>query len=206
MAHENFRGGIAMGNDSVSQAYCPGCGEDVDVFVMTVEGVEGLEEKRCIHCGLTLERNKAVEQPVIKTFKHVISADDSRIIQSILSEMLLEAKVAEHVDICNNGMEFLSVITKQYLDKEKIDLVILDVNMPILNGISAAIALRALEKGFGIPPVPIMFFTVKKCDETFQKVLNFCQPSRYLNKGVSSSPAEIVRRVSEVATRLVHTK
>jgi CheY-like chemotaxis protein len=193
-----------MGNDVPMQAYCPGCGEDVDVFVMMVEGVEGVEERRCIHCGLTLERKKSKDKEQ-KSIRKIISADDSRIIQSILSELLVEEQVAEHVEVCNNGMEFLTTLSKQFVQKQTVDLIILDVNMPILNGISAAIAQRAIEKGLGVKPIPIMFFTVKKCDETFQKVLKFCQPAKYLNKGVSSSPADIVRRISEVATQLLQS-
>ncbi|OGL46553.1 MAG: hypothetical protein A2161_22310 [Candidatus Schekmanbacteria bacterium RBG_13_48_7] len=192
-----------MADNELMRSYCPGCGEEVDVFVMTTEGVDGVEERRCIHCGLTLERSK---EKSVKGISKIISADDSKIIQNILSELLVEERVAQSVEMCNNGMEFLSSITKHFRNNIPINMVILDVNMPILNGISAAIALRAIEKGFGFKPLPIIFFTVKKCDETFQKVLKFCHPSKYLNKGVSSSPAEIVRRVSEVAHQLLKGK
>jgi len=189
---------MAEGNSI--RAYCPGCGEEVDVFVMTVEGVDGVEERRCIHCGLTIERSKV---EVKQNLGKVISADDSRIIQNILSELLVEEQVADTVEVCNNGMEFLTTLTQELIKKNTVNLVILDVNMPILNGISAAISMRAIEKAFGTPQIPIMFFTVKKCDETFQKVLKFCQPAKYLNKGISSSPTEIVQRVSEVAYQLM---
>ena len=76
--------------------------------------------------------------------------------------------------------------------------------MQILNGVNAAIAMRAVEKGLGLQPIPILFFTGQKCDENFQKVLDYCKPAQYVNKGVNSTPELLASRVTEVIKMLLH--
>ena len=61
--------------------------------------------------------------------------------------------------------------------------------MPVVNGVNAAIAMRAIEKGYDLKkPIPILFFTAKQCDETFKKVLSYTTPAKYINKGTGTSP------------------
>lgn len=78
--------------------------------------------------------------------------------------------------------------------------------MPILNGVNAAIAMRAAEKGLDIRPVPILFFTARKCDENFPKVLDYCKPAQYVNKGVSSTPELLASRVTQVVKMLLRAQ
>lgn len=183
--------------------YCPSCGENVEYFVMLSEGDE---LKHCSICGLILQDEPEAAEP-IKTLQHVIAAEDSPVLLRTVSRMLQDKKIAKSVDACKDGEEFISTVVERIKDKQSISLTILDVNMPILNGINAAVLLRAIEKGYGKnKPVPILFFTSYKCDDTFKKVLKYCAPAKYINKGTGSSAEEFAERLYHVVAQLLAEK
>ena len=63
--------------------------------------------------------------------------------------------------------------------------------------------MRAIEKALNINPTPILFFTAYKCDENFKKIFSFCEPAKYVNKGVSSTPDQLASRIAQVVERLL---
>jgi hypothetical protein len=81
--------------------------------------------------------------------------------------------------------------------------VTLDVEMPLINGFHCALAMRAIERGFGQQPIPILFFSVRKCDANFRKILKACQPAAYLNKAGASDPQVIGDRLSAIIRQVV---
>jgi len=139
-------------------------------------------------------------EPPIDT---IVLAEDVTLLREMLKDSLMERRLSHRVISCRNGYEFVSAYIRSRQGNRPVGLVILDVVMPILNGVSAAVALRAHEKGQGLTAAPILFFTSKRCDETFKKVLTFCQPAMYVNKGASSSPEHLQQRVDKVITQLL---
>jgi len=139
-------------------------------------------------------------EPPIET---IVLAEDVSLLREMLKDSLVERGLSRRVISCRNGYEFLSAYARSRQNEQAVGLVILDVIMPVLNGVSAAVALRAHEKGRNLSPAPILFFTSKRCDETFKKVLTFCRPAMYVNKGASSSPQHLQERVDKVITQLL---
>jgi CheY-like chemotaxis protein len=139
-------------------------------------------------------------EPPIDT---IVLAEDTSLLREMLKDSLVARRLSRRVISCRNGYEFVSAYIRSRQGNRPVGLVILDVVMPILNGISAAVAIRAHEKGQGLTAAPILFFTIKRCDETFKKVLTFCQPAMYVNKGTSSSPENLRQRVDKVVTQLL---
>ena len=186
-----------------NKLYCPSCGEDVEYFVMLSEGNE---LSHCSICGLILQREEP-EAPAherIKTLQNVVAAEDSPILLKTLSQMLLDRSISKSVEACKNGEEFISSVVERFKKNLPISLVILDVNMPILNGINAAVIFRAIERGFEKKrPTPILFFTSYRCDDTFKKVLKYCAPAKYINKGTGSSAEEFAQRLYQVVSQLL---
>jgi CheY-like chemotaxis protein len=135
-------------------------------------------------------------------FDRVLVAEDTALLREIVKDSLVQGGISRHVRGCANGEEFLQVAAESVAAGVAIDLAVLDVDMPILNGYFAAIALRAMERGLRARPTPIVFFTAYPCDETFKKVLDHCQPARYLNKGADSSPPRIAARLVQVLASL----
>lgn len=178
--------------------FCPACGENVETYVIDRMGKK---EEVCIHCAMIVEGAHALEVPAIG---RIIIADDSPLIRELLKDTFQTSNMTEDIVQCKDGGDFITSYTNNLKDKHPVSLVILDVSMPILNGVNAAIAMRSIEKGFQTPPTPILFFTAQKCDENFQKVLNYCKPCQYVNKGVSSSPDQLASRVMQVVKMLLH--
>jgi len=155
-----------------------------------------------------LEENLTeAREPPIDT---IVLAEDTTLLREMLKDSLVERRLSRRVISCRNGFEFISayIRSRQADPAERpaergVGLVILDVVMPVLSGVSAAVALRAHEKGLNLSPAPILFFTSKRCDETFKRVMTFCQPAMYVNKGASSSPEHLHQRVDRVITQLL---
>lgn len=179
--------------------YCPSCGVKVTPFIMYADGDEIY---RCPDCGLNL--TEVIEPQHFRTLEKVIIAEDSTALVNKIAEILEQRKMAEWVTKCADGSEFLTRFVEHIEQKRPVNLAILDVNMPIINGVNAAIAMRAVEKGYELKkPVPILFFTAKQCDETFKKVLSYTKPAKYINKGTGSSPDEFADRLAQVLSQLL---
>jgi len=183
----------------IGEKYCPSCGIKVTPFVMFVDGDE---VHRCPNCGMDLV--DAGEPGEIRTLEKVLIAEDSKALINRIAQILEDRRIAEWVTKCEDGSEFLTRLVEQFQQKRPVSLVILDVTMPVVNGVNAAIAMRAIEKGYDLKkPIPILFFTAKQCDETFKKVLSYTTPAKYINKGTGTSPDEFADRLLQVLTTLL---
>lgn len=165
---------------------------------------EGVETPHCSQCGLILEKEEKTHKTTLST---VILAEDSSSLRTVVTEFLKSRGIAENVIPAENGKEFLSIVTKMLKEKKKISLVILDINMPIVDGINAAKTLRAVEDGMQLQKkIPILFFSVVTADEHMKKLLEFLKPAAYLNKGKNASPSELAKRLTEILSQLMKMK
>lgn len=191
----------------MAKLYCPSCGIDVEPFVLSGGGEEVVH---CSICGLVLDADEALPTKAAapqEALKCVLLAEDTDAIRAAVAEVLLSQHVAREVVPAKNGVEFISQATARLRDNLPLSLAILDVEMPLMNGVQAALSLRELEKQFGRKrKTPVLFFTTRKCDERFKQVLQKLQPSSYVNKGTSSNPEHLAQRVSKVLELLLKGK
>ncbi len=185
--------------DSSKRMYCPSCGQDVETFIMLQDG----DEKHfCFLCSSPISGKEAVAP--LKTLDTILVADDSAVFREVLKDKLSEKQAAKNVIMSSNGEEILTLFTNRLFKKQPISLVILDIRMPVFNGVNAAMAIRGVEKGFEVRRhVPILFFSTVVCDDTLREVLKHCTPARYINKGSGSSPDELAQRLYEVICHLI---
>ena len=73
----------------------------------------------------------------------------------------------------------------KFLYKEKVDLILLDVQMPIMDGIETLKEIRNLEDGLTIP---VIFLTAKNDAESVKRVVAL-KPNGYLLKTMSQEEA-----------------
>ncbi|MFQ5881499.1 MAG: response regulator [Candidatus Methylomirabilales bacterium] len=178
--------------------YCLSCGEEVPTY--QVDKV-GEVETRCAYCGLPLEITPRARGLVPEC---VILADDEMLFRSLLSKLLEEEGLARQVIACESGPALLTECVQRLRDRLPIDLVILDILMTPMDGPTAGLALRAVEKGFGLPePVPILFFSAVRADENLRRQLGYAAPAFYLNKGSDATPARVAQRLRELFPRLL---
>jgi len=133
----------------------------------------------------------------------VLAAEDTPLIRQALEKLLVERGVARKVVSVEHGFDALVAFHQALRQQVKLDLLIFDVNMPILDGINAAVCVRAVEKALNLPPHPILFFTSNICDEPFSRALEYLAPARYLNKGTGNSGAELGERLVQVLRNLL---
>ncbi len=175
--------------------YCPSCGVEVDGYLMVQKGEE---IHHCSICGLVIP-DEDKPQTGLELLKCVALAEDSDTLRRMLEQMFIQQKMAKEVVSGKNGVEFISIVSKRFKDDLPISLALLDVEMPVMSGIQAAISMREMEKTFGRKrKTPILFFTGKPCDDRFKAVLKQLEPSSYVNKGQSPDPMELVKRVYKV--------
>lgn len=79
--------------------------------------------------------------------KSILFADDNRSIREFCKDQLESA--GYNVVLARNGVE-----ATQLVASNRIDLAILDIKMPIMNGYQAAARIKSID-----PSLPIMFFT-----------------------------------------------
>ncbi len=84
--------------------------------------------------------------------KTILIADDSRVVRQIVGSYL--ESCLEQV-VCAEATDGLDAI--EYVRRVKPDLIVLDVNMPVMNGLDAAPILHDMA-----PQVPIILFTLHK--------------------------------------------
>lgn len=178
------------------KVFCPSCGEMVEPFVMITGGEERMH---CSECGLDLSKKEFKK----RVMDRILIADDSAIMRKQVSELVVSKGITKDIIESENGRTFLSQLSDLLKANAQVDLVILDVNMPVINGIDAARTVRALEAGLKrTRKIPILFFSIVKCDENFKKIMNLTKPSAYLNKGNSSDKEEFSRRLLDVIDRI----
>ena len=89
------------------------------------------------------ERKPAAE---IKSSKRILIAEDSKTNQMVIKLML--DKFGHQVLLADNGLQAIEI-----LKKEAIDLIFMDISMPVLDGLSATRKIR--EEGFTLPIVAL---------------------------------------------------
>ena len=184
--------------------FCPACGEDVDTFKMLqVRYNPPIEESCCSICGLTIEEPGEGKQISGGT---ILIAEDSKMLQEMLKDVVQNQGLADKVITCDHGVKLITAATEMAISKEPVKLMMLDVSMPVLSGINAAIAFRGVEDAFKLSRTPIVFFTGHKCDENFKKILQYCKPAFYVNKGAVSRPDELGNRISRVIQQVMEVK
>lgn len=193
--------GVAMPEKEERKKYCPSCGMNVPIYSMI--SAEG-ESDRCQFCNAELaeEVSAPSASPEVIELGRVYVVEDTALLREMISDTVVLQGLAREVMACENGGKFLTLITKDLMTGTRPGLVMLDVVMPILNGINAAVALRAVEAAFGGGKVPLLFFTVKACDEAFRKVMQYCSPAMYINKGNDAGPDQMQERILTVVGKL----
>ncbi|MFY9271062.1 MAG: response regulator [Candidatus Manganitrophaceae bacterium] len=179
--------------------FCLCCGEDVPWNRITRGGNE---ELTCIYCGFILGA-KPLPAPSAKC---IITVDDVAFVNDLLKGMLVNKGLAETVMTAGNGQEFVALFNTRLANHQPVDMVILDLEMPVMDGIAAARMMRALEGKYQVTRSPILFFSGRKCDDALKKQLGLFAPASYVNKGTSTKFEDLVERIDQLVTYLLNKK
>lgn len=112
----------------------------------------------------TIKEPELPFQPVLGIQRTVLVVEDDKVNQFVAKQIL--QKRGYEVLIANNGSECLDILK----ERSDIELVLMDLNMPVLDGMSAAKQIRLLPEP--ISQVPIIAITADAFEETRNTVLS----------------------------------
>ncbi|HEU0123614.1 MAG TPA: ATP-binding protein, partial [Bryobacteraceae bacterium] len=178
-----------------------GLGLSISLRLATLMGgkvwAESTEGKgTAIYFTVTVERGTAepkssqtAEFPVIRPLR-VLLVEDNAVSQR-LAQRLLE-KQGHLVSIASNGLQGV-----QAFGQQTFDLILMDVQMPELDGLSATRAIRRLEAGSG-RRTPILMLTANAMKGDRERCLE-AGADGYLTKPIEAG--QLVRTIAEMAER-----
>jgi CheY-like chemotaxis protein len=188
--------------------YCLCCGDQVPFN--TFKRNERLEVT-CVYCGFTLDvqnlweskKQDPDQKPLSPIESYALVTDDSNYTRKIIEDLLRAKKFSSQVMTFQNGLELVSAYAKLLSGKKMIDIAIIDLNMPIMDGLTAARLMRSLETQNNTDKTPLMFFSAEKADENLRKQMENLDPANYVNKGSDPDPDKLVSRVESLISYLM---
>ncbi len=171
--------------------YCLCCDEQVP-FGVVVRNER--REVTCNYCGFMLDVGPT-ETQIAEERGAALVAEDSQFTRKIIVELIKERKFSTEVMSFENGLELITAYSKLLSEKKPIDVAIIDLNMPVMDGLTAARTLRALEAQNRAASVPIVFFSAEKADEDLKNQMQNLEPAYYVNKGSDPDPEKLIARV-----------
>jgi len=198
--------------------YCLCCGEDVEFNRLERDG---RVEYTCIYCGFPLssddtqltagvedsqkpQPHREIERKVEESY--ILIAEDSKYTRKIIQDLLIERRFADHVLAFENGLELTTTYARLISENKNVEVVILDINMPVMDGITAAKTIRSIESQRRVPYVPIAFFSAVKADEEFRAQMEMLAPANYLNKGSDPDPDKLAERVEKLISYFMQVR
>jgi CheY-like chemotaxis protein len=179
--------------------YCLCCGEDVPV-----NHVERHERREvtCAYCGFTLDVQKLWE-PTEVGKAHVLVADDSKYVREIIVDALKSSKFHASIVAVETGLELTAAFSRLTTENTPVDIAIIDLNMPVMDGVTAARTIRSIESQRKMRATPIIFFSAVKADEALRAQMDMLAPASYVNKGSDPDPDSLAKRVEQLVGYLV---
>ncbi len=202
--------------------FCPSCQVEVEAAMSLGPG--GKKVPRCTICGTMISNESADEKSsvaldemsfvdesiAIPEKDGIIVTGYSPQVREIIYNRLMEKQMGREIIQCKNGEEMVIKVIENLRSNGKnpnLDLIITDVPMPFLNGINAAIGLRAIEKSYkNHDLIPVLFLTNKPCDDTFKKVIRFLAPAKYATLGPVDDPQGVSKHLSKIFSLLAKEK
>ena len=179
--------------------YCLCCGDNVPYNY--VERHER-RELTCVYCGFTLDVQKLWE-PSATSEGTVIIAEDSKYVRDIITDVIKARKFSYNVMAFENGLELITAFSRLISDRAAVDLAIIDLNMPVMDGLTAARTIRAIESQHKIAATPIVFFSATKADDALKAQMDLLSPASYMNKGSDPDPDSLAQRVEQLVGYLI---
>jgi len=101
-------------------------------------------------------------QPNLKSIR-ILMAEDNDMDVFLVRAAFEQGRLSVHLDVAENGVEALAFLRREgpYADAERPDLVMLDINMPRMDGLST---LRAIRNDPALRTLPVVMLTTSNAE------------------------------------------
>ncbi|MBY0540921.1 MAG: response regulator [Campylobacterales bacterium] len=123
--------------------------------------------------------------------QRVLFVEDEELAREKLAKLL--SKLFKEVVLASNGLEGLEKYEKSKITNEKIDLIISDINMPIMNGLEMLEKIREIDT-----VIPLIFTTARSESDNLQKAIDL-NVSNYIMKPIDT--LILVKKITEVCEK-----
>jgi signal transduction histidine kinase/DNA-binding response OmpR family regulator len=161
--------------------------KDVGFDGYLTKPVKSSQLRRCVSMVLGYAEHEEASKPLVT--RHLLAESEhhatillveDNLINQKLARRLLE-KFGHHVDVAVNGVEALDMLAKQ-----RFDLVLMDCQMPEMDGYEATRLIRAGAGGVLDPDIPVIAMTANAMEGDREKVLS-AGMSDYLAKPIDAA-------------------
>jgi len=111
---------------------------------------------------------------------HILVAEDNTINQELMENILTNKNIK--ITIANNGQEVIDIYEKS---PTKFNMILMDINMPIINGLEALAQIRHFEKTNDITSIPIIALTANTIKGDKEKYIKLGM-NDYLSKPIDN--------------------
>ncbi len=191
------------------EVLCSYCGFSIEVKKLW-DGEGFKEEERDLkkdipqETELVMKRKISVKVETEKrkeTLKDVaFVAEDSDFLKTLLKEIIIKKSLAQDVITVTNGLDLISEFTRAIEAGRRPLFAIVDLSMPVMDGLTAVKTIRSIEEKMSIDRMPVVFFSAIKADEDFKKQMELLRPANYINKGSSEKKEDLVQRIEALIT------
>jgi CheY-like chemotaxis protein len=140
----------------------------------------GTPHSNCEACNPRTRPARKRPQPRTRRRTRIVFADDHRIVRESLIALIKNEPGIEVVGQCENGSEAVDLAGKL-----QPDVVIMDGNMPVMDGIAATRAIRESNTGILVAPTPMLKRWLAALSLAWAVERGDC------DRGVSAAPADV---------------
>jgi hypothetical protein len=133
----------------------------------------------------------------------ILLADDGRALGDALRPVLRQKPDLPEVLTAEDGAAYVTEFTRAARAGESPRLCIINTRLPKLEGRAAALAQRSVERGLGVGPVPIFFYTGDPADDEFKAFLTRCGRAVHFVRVLDLPMEEQARRLGVAIEKLL---
>lgn len=102
---------------------------------------------------------------------HILLVEDNEGDILLTLEAFEESKLEKQVSVARNGLEALDFLHQKnsFIDAQKPDLILLDINMPIVSGLEV---LEEIKKDKNLKKIPVIMLTTSSNQKDIEKAYN----------------------------------
>ena len=134
----------------------------------------------------------------------VLLAEDDKLLRTMVVDSLLESGLTATVMPYADGGQVLAAVRKCWEANQPPHVVILDVVLPVMDGIEVALAIRREERAKGFSSIPLILMTaMDSMDGRLKSDFQHCQPAVFVHKGAYRDATELMKRLEKLVRSYV---